>query len=100
MRNIKYMQNIKSFKNGEIVITTIASLIARFMGPTWGTSGADTTQVGPMLAPWTLLSGMVNSLSLIGRLGCDFNDVILNLILLIGIFRSSLIQYKNDVLSV
>ena len=35
------------------------SLIARFMGPTWGTSGADRTQVGPMLAPWTLLSGML-----------------------------------------
>ena len=28
----------------------IPSLIARFMGPTWGTSGADRTQVGPMLA--------------------------------------------------
>ena len=33
------------------------TLIARFMGPTWGPSGADRTQVGPMLAPWTLLSG-------------------------------------------
>ena len=32
-------------------------LIKRFMGPTWGSSGADRTQVGPMLAPWTLLSG-------------------------------------------
>ena len=32
-------------------------LIARLMGPTWGPSGADRTQVGPMLAPWTLLSG-------------------------------------------
>ena len=28
------------------------------MEPTWGPSGADRTQVGPMLAPWTLLSGM------------------------------------------
>ena len=27
------------------------------MGPTWSPSGADTTQAGPMLAPWTLLSG-------------------------------------------
>ena len=27
------------------------------MGPTWGLSGADRTQVGLMLAPWTLLSG-------------------------------------------
>ena len=33
------------------------SQIARFMGPTWGPPGADRTQVGPMLAPWTLLSG-------------------------------------------
>ena len=32
------------------------SLIARFMGLKWGPSGADRTQVGPMLAPWTLLS--------------------------------------------
>ena len=35
----------------------IVTLIARFMGPTWGPSGADRIQVGPMLAPWTLLSG-------------------------------------------
>ena len=27
------------------------------MVPTWGPSGADRTQLGPMLAPWTLLSG-------------------------------------------
>ena len=31
-------------------------LIARFMVPTWGPSEADRTQVGPMLAPWILLS--------------------------------------------
>ena len=36
----------------------IICLIARFMGPTWGPSGAARTQVGPMLAPWTLLSGL------------------------------------------
>ena len=35
----------------------LTPLIARFMGPTWGPSGADRTQVGPMLAPWTLLFG-------------------------------------------
>ena len=35
-----------------------ASLRARFMRPTWGPSGADRTQVCPMLAPWTLLSGL------------------------------------------
>ena len=32
------------------------TLITIFTGPTWGPSGADRTQVGPMLAPWTLLS--------------------------------------------
>ena len=37
----------------------IMSQIARFMGPTWGPSGAGRTQVGPMLAPWTLLSGVI-----------------------------------------
>ena len=35
----------------------VPSLIARFMGPTWGPSGADRAQVGPMLGPWTLPSG-------------------------------------------
>ena len=38
--------------------SAMESLIARFMGRTWGPSGADRTQVGPMLAPWTLLSGV------------------------------------------
>ena len=33
------------------------ALITRSMGPTWSPSGADRTQVGAMLAPWTLLSG-------------------------------------------
>ena len=36
---------------------TMHPLRARFMGPTWGPSGADRTQVGLMLAPWTVLSG-------------------------------------------
>ena len=33
------------------------TLITSFMEPIWGPSGADRTQVGPMLVPWTLLSG-------------------------------------------
>ena len=37
---------------------SLCSLIARFMGPTWGPSGADRTQVSPMLSPWTFLSGL------------------------------------------
>ena len=31
--------------------------IANFMGPTWGPPGSCRPQMGPMLAPWTLLSG-------------------------------------------
>ena len=37
------------------------SLIASFMGPTWGPPGANRTQVGPMSASWTLLYGMPSS---------------------------------------
>ena len=33
------------------------TLIARFMEPTCGQPEADRSQVGPILAPWTLLSG-------------------------------------------
>ena len=31
--------------------------IAKFMGPTWGPPGSCRLQMGPMLAPWALLSG-------------------------------------------
>ena len=34
------------------------SQIARFMGPTWGPLGSSQPQVGPILAPRTLLSGV------------------------------------------
>ena len=37
--------------------SALSPLIARFMGRTWGPPGANRTQMGPMLAPWTLLSG-------------------------------------------
>ena len=35
----------------------ITPLMTRFTGPTWGPPGADRPQVGPMVAPWTLLYG-------------------------------------------
>ena len=38
------------------LIMFIITLITRLTGPSWGPSGAGRTQVGPMLAPWTLLS--------------------------------------------
>ena len=37
----------------------MVSQIARFMGPTWGPPGSCRPQMGPMLAPWALLSGLV-----------------------------------------
>ena len=40
--------NTKLFSTAQIV---------RFIGSTWGPPGADRTQVGPVLAPWTLPSG-------------------------------------------
>ena len=36
---------------------TYPGQIARFMGPTWGPTGSCRTLMGPMLAPWTLISG-------------------------------------------
>ena len=43
-------------------------LIPRFTGPTWGPSGANRTQLGPMLAPWTLRSGSPCTLLCRGQL--------------------------------
>ena len=39
------------------------SQIARFIGPTWGPPGSCRPQMGPMLAPWTLLSGITYCIS-------------------------------------
>ena len=33
--------------------------IAKFMGPPWGPPGSSRPQIGPMLAPWTLLPGHI-----------------------------------------
>ena len=41
----------------------ILSQTAKFMGTTWGPSGANRTQVGPMLSPRTLLSGVLGIVS-------------------------------------
>ena len=40
----------------------IISQVAKFMGPSWGSPGTYRPQMGPMLAPWTLLSGIVRRL--------------------------------------
>ena len=46
-------------KQGDLLcfFTPMTTQIARFIGPTWGPPGAARTQVGPMLATWTLISG-------------------------------------------
>ena len=42
----------------------IWSQIAKFMGPTWGPLGSCRPQMGPILAPWILLSGVLYSYTL------------------------------------
>ena len=37
---------------------TVTTQIAKFMGSTWGPPGSCRPQMGPMSAPWTLLSGI------------------------------------------
>ena len=44
--------------NDFFINTEMVSQIAKFMGPTVGPSGSCRPQMGPMLAPWTLLSGI------------------------------------------
>ena len=40
-------------------LTRMITQIAKFMGPIWGPPGSCRPQMGPMFAPWTLLSGVV-----------------------------------------
>ena len=47
----------------EVLLVTNDTHIARFTGPTWGPSGADRTQVGPMLAPWTIWDLFVSQIA-------------------------------------
>ena len=42
-----------------IMLIVITFQIAKFMGPTWGPPGSCRPQMGPMLVPWTLLSGLL-----------------------------------------
>ena len=53
---LKACKNVRHFADGHTELHH-DTLRARFMGPTWGQPGADRTQVGPMLATRTLLSG-------------------------------------------
>ena len=48
-----------SIPNWSGTVMTKSALIASSMGLTWDPPGADRTHVGPMLAPWTMLSGWI-----------------------------------------
>ena len=57
-RNTWYKHNqTKHPKTRARVLWLIATQKAKFMGPTWGPPGSCRPQMGPMLAPRTLLSG-------------------------------------------
>ena len=51
----------KTFTNTSamIFLIYITTQISRFMGPTWGPSGSCRPQMGPMMAPWILLSTLM-----------------------------------------
>ena len=59
-----YMYTIVLSHQLSLLLFVITYLIARFMGPTWGQHGVDRTQMGPMLAPWTLLYALPGKMSL------------------------------------
>ena len=53
-------------------VLLMATQTAKFMGPTWGPSGSCRPQMGPMLAPWTLLSGYLVLFRVILTCSCGF----------------------------
>ena len=62
MMVVRYMTNVfdgvKLRKiHNEVTILAKMTHVAKFMGPAWGPPGSCRPQMGPMLAPWTLLSG-------------------------------------------
>ena len=64
IRNTSLRQSHDHPSGGGVILkdmVEIAPQIAKFMGPTWVPPGSCWPQMGPMLAPWTLLSGSVAS---------------------------------------
>ena len=55
-----YREGKSSRKVEEMTDWWVTSLIAGFMGPTWGPPGAEITQVSPMVAPCTLSSELIS----------------------------------------
>ena len=59
-----------------VICKVTTALIARITGPTRGPSGADGTQVGPVLAAWTLLSARYEAM----HLACHYHNFCLHLV--------------------
>ena len=68
-----------------------ATQVAKFMGPTRGPSGADGSQVGPILAPPTLLLGCFNSTV---RNSPTFTEIRFYVPLTIDMWRASLVHWQ------
>ena len=66
--------NFHMSRTWQISLNFNTARIAKFMGPTWGPPGSCRPQMGPMLAPWTLLSGCVRDQPLKGN---DRADVVM-----------------------
>ena len=87
---MSYCNNLNSF-GAEI------SLIARFMGPTWGPSVSCWSQMGPMLAPWTFLSGILSyKESSEGELISHYSNMSTLLFILWNMIWS-IINYNSDI---
>ena len=66
------------------------------MGPTWGPSGVVRTQVGPMLVPWTLLSGILQQSFTVGSSdGVDMYSVPHPVSNLSQTYRSSTLESED-----
>ena len=63
------------------------------MGPTWGPFGADRTQLGPIVAPWTLLSGIAFEDA---HMGSSHKSHIVNLHILFLMLKGHLYAWLPD----
>ena len=52
------MRSIKTPNWRPVCLGPKVSQITKFIGPIWGPPGSCRPQIGPMLAPWTFLSGV------------------------------------------
>ena len=78
----QWQHSMRGWRNcdpwGTPVLSANVSQISKFMGPTWGPPGSCRPQMGPILAPWTLLSGV----SLTGA--SDVNTLFLRALVRVG----------------